>query len=529
MAVLLGQHLTLPLLSSGRAKADAFGHVQTHKKRHRRSAVSQFRPLAPADQPAVARCITAWQGLLALPPIVSKIMTLISSGRSTTFKLIVLGILSLLLLIPLSLIYGLVQERAGLARQAEDRIAAGWGREQNVLMPMLHFEYFRDTVNKDLEVTRERLERLLSPAQAQVRAKLTVETRKLGIYALPIYSAQVRIEGAFAPDLVTESIASADGWQLTQVSLLLSPGDLTGLREIRDLAVGGVAAQLKPTPERWDLIESVENYSSRSRPVLAAVIPWDNSAPVATLAFKMELELAGARALNFVPNAAEFAVAIQGDWPHPGFAGGVLPRTREVSDAGFSADWRLLDLSTGIPSVITGSDAIGAWGAQSVGVALVEPGGLYQQNERSAKYGVLVLALTMAALFLTEVLVGVRLHPFHYALVGLALAVFYLLLLAVSEHLSFVAAYLIAAGSVVLMVGGYCAAVLGGWTRGLLSGAVLTTLYGFMLVLIRAEELSLLLGAIGLAALLAAAMYLTRRLDWYSASPAELPDSGAKL
>ena len=114
---------------------------------------------------------------------------------------------------------------------------------------------------------------------------------------------------------------------------------------------------------------------------------------------------------------------------------------------------------------------------------------------------------------------GVRLHPFHYALVGLALAVFYLLLLALSEHIGFVSAYLLAAGAVVAMVGGYSAAVLQGWLRGLLGGGVLAGLYGFLLVLIQAEELSLLLGAIGLALLLATAMYLTRRLDWYSAAP----------
>jgi inner membrane protein len=437
-------------------------------------------------------------------------------GSSTTFKLFVLGMLSLLLLIPLGLIHDLVQERAGMARQAEDRIAAGWGREQQLLLPMLRFEYFRDRVDKDGVVTRERRQRLLSPASAQVAATLGVETRKLGIHALPIYTAQVRIEGRFQPPLVLAGLDDPDSWTLQQISLAFAPGDLTGLREIRRFDVGAVDLQLKPSTERWNLQSN--DHASSARPVLAGVLA-PAMAAAASLPFQVELELAGARAFDVIPNAAEFAVAIAGDWPHPGFAGGALPRQREISDAGFSADWRLMDLSTGIPAVIGAPDALAGWGAQAVGVALVEPGGLYQQNERSAKYGILVLALTMAALFLTEVLVGVRLHPFHYALVGLALAVFYLLLLALSEHLGFVAAYLMAAGAVVVMVGGYSAAVLGGWVRGGLSAAVLATLYGFLLVLIRAEELSLLLGAIGLAVLLAAAMFLTRRLDWYSAGP----------
>ena len=447
-------------------------------------------------------------------------MSRIALGTSTTFKLFVLGILSLLLLIPLGLIYDLVQERAGLARQAEERIAAGWGREQQLLLPMLRFEYFRDRVDKEGTLVRERRERLLSASSASVKATLKVETRKLGIHALPIYAAKIEIDGSYLPQLATADLDEPDSWTLQQLSLLFAPGDLTGLREIRRFDVAGVDLKLKPTAERWTL--QANEYTQSQRPVLAGVLP---PASLATdrLPFAVELELAGARALDFIPNAAEFAVAISGDWPHPGFAGGVLPRQREVGDAGFSADWRLLDLSTGMPSVISSAEAISGWGQQAVGVALVEPGGLYQQNERSAKYGILVLALTMAALFLTEVLVGVRLHPFHYALVGLALAVFYLLLLALSEHVGFVAAYLLAAAAVVAMVGGYSAAVLRGWGRGALSASVLATLYGFLLVLIRAEELSLLLGAIGLAALLATAMYLTRRLDWYSAGPAEQP------
>ena len=451
-------------------------------------------------------------------------MTRTALTSSTTFKLFVLGALSLLLLIPLSLIYGLVQERAGLARQAEDRIAAGWGREQNVLLPMLRFEYTRERSNKDLEVIREHRAQQISPVDAKVHASLRAETRQLGIYALPIYTAQVKINGHFDRGLVHQTLEEADGWVLQQVSLLFAPGDLTGLREIRKLSVDGQSIQLKPSAERWNLGRTPQGDSHVARPVLSALVDWDPEA-TGLVPLTLELELAGARALNVVPNAAEFELALDGDWPHPGFAGGALPRQREISDQGFHADWRLLDLSTGIPSSIGDAEAMYSWGEHAVGVALVEPGGVYQQNERSAKYGILVLALTMAALFLTEVLVGVRLHPFHYALVGLALAVFYLLLLALSEHVGFVAAYLMAAGAVIAMIGGYSAAVLQGWLRGLLGGGVLAALYGFLLVLIQAEELSLLLGAIGLALLLATAMYLTRRLDWYSAAPEASTDS----
>lgn len=444
-------------------------------------------------------------------------MSRFALASSTTFKLFVLGVLSLLLLIPLGLVYDLVQERASLAHEAEDRIAAGWGREQSLLLPLLRFEFYRDhPVDKDKQVVRERSTRWLTPAQASVDARLRIETRRIGLYALPIYTSQLRIDGRFDPALARADLDEPETWTLQQLTLQFAPGDLTGLRAVQRAELAGAALALKPSSERW-LVGS-PYQSPENRAVLSAPL---TLAPdeAAVLPFEIELELAGARKLDFVPNAAEFAVDVEGDWPHPGFAGGALPREREVRADGFSAGWRLLDLSTGIPSVLASLDALSGWNSLAVGVTLVEPAGLYQQNERSAKYGILVLALTMAALFLTEVLVGVRLHPFHYALVGLALAVFYLLLLALSEHVGFVIAYLAAAASVIAMVGGYSAAVLKGWGRGAIGASVLATLYGFLLVLIRAEELSLLLGAIGLALLLAAAMYLTRRLDWYSAAP----------
>lgn len=438
---------------------------------------------------------------------------------STSFKLFLLGALSLLLLIPLTLIYGLVQERASLAREAQARIAAGWGGQQSVLLPMVRLSYQRDRV-KEGETVREYAEQLWSPVDAAVQAQLSVETRALGIYELPIYTAQVAISGQYALPALNDQ-PDADGWRLDEVMLVFAPGDLTGLREVQALTVGGQTLTLKPTAIRWAVGHN-EDYGAPARPVLGAPIDWRTLSGNAQ-AFELKMELAGAEILQFIPNAASFELKLGGDWPHPGFAGGMLPREREVRSDGFNADWRLLDLSTGLPTMINGSSDLAGWGKLAVGVSLQEPGGLYQQNERSAKYGVLVLALTLAALFLTEVLLGVRLHPFHYALVGLALAVFYLLLLALSEHIGFLYAYLCAAGIVVLMVGGYSAAVLRGWSRGALSAVMLAVLYGFLLVLIRAEELSLLLGALGLTTLLAVAMYLTRRFDWYS--PAPTPDS----
>lgn len=442
---------------------------------------------------------------------------------STTAKLFLLALLGLLLLIPLAMVHALVQERASLAREAEGRIAAGWGGEQRLLLPMLRLDYVAERIGKDGELLRERAQHWLAPVRAEVEAGLEVESRRLGIHALPVYRADLKLHGAFDTAESQARLDPSREWNLVQASLLFAPGDLTGLREIQTAKVGGRPVALRPSPLRLPVSQA--GWSQRdmhSRPLLLAEI----EAPAGgELGFELKLELAGARELQVIPNSADVLLRVAGDWPHPGFAGGMLPRQRAVGEAGFEAEWKLLDISTGMPTLLESSEAMQGWASTAVGVRLVEPGGLYQQNDRSAKYGALLLALTILALFLSEVLVRVRLHPFHYALIGMALALFYLLLLALSEHLGFVLAWLLAAAMVVLMVGGYATAVLGGWRRGLLAGGLLTTMYGFLYVLIQAEELSLLLGALGLALLLALTMYLTRRFDWYSAAPLQRSES----
>ncbi len=432
---------------------------------------------------------------------------------STTFKLFALGALALLLLIPLGMVHDLVRERAGLAEEAESRIAAGWGGAQVLMMPMLQVQLSR-TVADGEKLRIERTQRLLSPEFARLEASLRTELRSLGIHSLPVYASQVRIEGRFEPARLRQDLQQPEQWSVDRVDLMFAPGDLTGLQRLDPVSIGENQLTLAPSGWRWPIPGSA---GQDVRSVLAGTLA--PAALEAALPFRIDMELAGSRTLAVIPNAGSFEQVLQGDWPHPGFSGGLLPREREVGESGFQATWRTHVLSNGLPLVLAGADSLGDWSLKSIGVHLVEPGGLYQQNERSTKYSILVLALTLLGLFLAEVLAGIRLHPFHYLLVGLALAVFYLLLLALSEHIGFLAAYASAAATVAAMVGGYGGAVLGGWRQGLLAGALLGALYGFLLILIRSEEAALLLGAIGLTLLLAATMYLTRRIDWFAAAP----------
>jgi len=232
------------------------------------------------------------------------------------------------------------------------------------------------------------------------------------------------------------------------------------------------------------------------------------SAAPARLDFSFSLELGGSEAFAIQPLGGDTAVAMRADWPHPSFQGQFLPLRHELGAAGFSAQWKV--------------SRYAAQDKEQLAVSFVEPAGLYQQLERASKYGFLFIGLTFAAFLLLELLRRLAIHPIQYALVGLALAMFFLLLTALSEHIAFGAAYAAATAACVSLVSAYLVRVLGSARIGLAFGAALAAVYAMLYALLRAEDYSLLGGALLLFGLLAAVMIATRRVDWYalSAKPA---------
>jgi inner membrane protein len=209
-------------------------------------------------------------------------------------------------------------------------------------------------------------------------------------------------------------------------------------------------------------------------------------------------------------------------WPDPSFHGAFLPAERHVEGKGFDAHWQVLDLNRSFGQHWTQDDYHGkpSFSTAAFGVGLYQPVSLYQQNERAGKYGVLFIALTFVAFFLFEVLKKLRVHPVQYLLVGLALTTFYVVLLALSEQVGFAWAYLAAAAAVVLLVSGYAASVLRTWRGGIVLGGTMTLVYGLLYGLVVSEQYSLLMGAVALLAVVAALMFLTRKVDWYAATAA---------
>jgi inner membrane protein len=433
--------------------------------------------------------------------------------RSVLLRLFVIGFLMLGLLIPLVMISSLVGERKGRRAEAAQEIAARWGRQQQVAGPVVVVPFqvlvLSDNANQPPRLVRETAYFL--PDELKVEAKLEPERRRRGIFEVVVYRTQLRVSGRVAPpDLAALGIQEG-AIVRGEAKLELGFPDLRGIDSSLAWKLDG-----RPLPPVATTGSRVVGASALASP-LPDLGSWLAGKP---LTFELEIPLRGSEAIRFLPLGRATAVTVASPWPSPSFQGAFLPEERTVSPAGFTARWQVSELGRGFgQSFRTDRDdwqaILGALSASSFGVDLYQPVDGYQQTERALKYGVLFLALTFLAFFLFEVFFPLTLHPVHYLFVGLALCLFYVLLLALSEHTPFGLAYGVAAGAVVLLLGGYSAAILGARSRALGLAGALAGLYGYLWVLLQAEDYALLLGAGALFVLLALAMYLTRRVDWY--------------
>jgi inner membrane protein len=357
--------------------------------------------------------------------------------------------------------------------------------------------------------TVEQREYLLAD-RAAIGAKLAPELRRYGIYETAVYTADMTIEGRFrASDIAALAAPGAEPqWQRAELRVPIA--DVRGIRRVSSLHFGEGELAFGPGTDGVGGI-----------PAISAPAPIDPAALAEQIPFSFTMTLAGTERFAVLPLARETDLHAQSTWPDPGFDGAFLPATRRVGANGFEAEWQVLDLNRALAQRWREGESVdSALTASAFGITLTQPAGSYQQNVRAGKYGVLFIALTFVAFFLFEVLRGLRVHPVQYLLVGLALATFYVVLLAVSEQIGFALAYVLAAAAVVAMVGGYAGVVLAQRRAGILLGALLALIYALLYGLVVSEDYALLMGSLALLAAIAALMYVTRRVNWYAMGPA---------
>jgi inner membrane protein len=425
--------------------------------------------------------------------------------QGATFKVLGIAFLAFLMLIPLAQVNDLVREREGRAGEAKEQIAERWGASQLVGAPVLVVPVRRQVMQDKTLTTVEEREYLLAD-RAAIGAKLAPELRRYGIYETAVYTADMKIEGRFRASDIAALAAPGLEPQWQRAELRVPVADVRGIRRVSSLHLGEGELAFGPGTDGVGGIAAI-----------SAPAPIDPAALGAEIPFSFAMTLAGTERFAVLPLARETDLHAQSPWPDPGFDGAFLPATRRVDANGFEAEWQVLDLNRALAQRWReGENVNNALTGSAFGITLTQPAGSYQQNVRAGKYGVLFIALTFVAFFLFEVLRGLRVHPVQYLLVGIALATFYVVLLALSEQVGFALAYALAAAAVVAIVGGYAGVVLAERRAGLMLGALLALIYALLYGLVASEDYALLMGSLALLAAIAALMYLTRRVNWYA-------------
>jgi inner membrane protein len=442
---------------------------------------------------------------------------------SVTVKLLFVGFLVLLLLIPMGMIESVIYERNHLYVAAKQDIMNAWGREQTIGGPILTLPYRSAyTDDKGIKRVRQALAHLL-PEKLSVRGHLDTQTRYRGIYQVPVYTANLKLSGRFAaPAIARLGINPRDvDWDEAYLSVAIA--DARGIKDPMTLHSNLSGGNFEPGGIK------VRGFDPQ---VIVPVTELNSSGVPSDIQFEFQLKLSGTEKLAFLPVADRTEVLLTSTWPSPSFVGAYLPERRDIDAEGFTAKWKVLHLGRSYPGEWRDGEIPAERIADSAfGVNLFIPVSTYQKSTRAAKYAVLFIGLSFLAYFMFEIFGNLRLHPFQYLLVGFANCLFYLLLLSLSEHTSFILAYTLSAAASTTLVAGYSVSILGNRSKALTMLLLLTGLYTFLYVTLRAEQYAMLIGAIALFAILAAVMYLTRRLDWYRVSlgfATDWPQPGAR-
>ena len=446
--------------------------------------------------------------------------------RSPGFKLFLTIVVGLVLTIPLFSVWLLVYDRQSQSEEAARSITEGWGGPQAITGPVLVIPYRASATETVVEngqsVTRSRdvtRSLTLAPEAAELSTDVRPEVRKRAIYEAVVYDARVqgRARFAFPPDLAGSGVDLSQ-MDLARAELRFGLSDPRGLGANPRVTVGGRPLRLQPG-----------GGSGGGRGFFAWV---DATAMTGQpLAVDYAYDFRGNAALSLAPLAGDTRWTVKSSWPHPSFGGAFLPGERRVGVRGFEATYRVGNLALGKSLVSTSDSGVSAsppppsrhmadvaaqadGSLQTAEISLIQPVDLYSQVNRAVKYGFLFIGFTFLALLMFDVIGGVRVSPVEYLLMGAALILFFVLLLAFAEVIGFTPAYVVASGAIAGLNTAYSAAILGSWRRAAFIGGLLAGLYAILYILLSLEAFSLLIGSLLLFAALAGVMYATRRIDW---------------
>jgi inner membrane protein len=430
-----------------------------------------------------------------------------AAGFEATKRAVFLGLLMLVLLIPLSMIEDLVTERENRKLEVDSEITSQWGGPQTILGPVLvvPYRYISEAGDSASGAPRMGTSQLyFLPKHLGIATDMKTERRAKSIYQVLVYGGTAKLTGDFAGLAKPRADVAPEMIDWNAAKILIGIADPSA---IRGLTIA-IADQASVAEDALQRDAGLSSSLALAAPLTAA----DVGKP---LAFSIAIDFRGSAALRFAPIADVTSIKLKADWPHPDFSGRTLPDERTITETGFDATWSLGALTRGFPATwrLGEANPETLWNT-TVGVTFVEPGDVHQQTDRILKYGVLVIALTFATIFISGLFGGRKVHPIQYLMVGAALCLFYLLLLSLSEHIAFLHAYVIASTADIALIAWYA------WRTmsrklGYATAMILVAVQAYIYDLLQMDDYALLAGTVALFVALLAAMIVTRNIDWY--------------
>ena len=411
--------------------------------------------------------------------------------------------LILLLLIPLAMINGVMEERKQRSEQVSSEVATSWAGEQVVQGPLLTLPTSHGKYSNSM---------ILLPEKLTVTGSLKPNVRHRGIYNTTVYQGKLHVSGQFNLNELEQKGYSRKEVNWNQAHVTLGISDIKGIQKEPVLTWQNTTVRFNPGINPSDTTAFDKGMQAR--------VPLTSSASV--IPFEFDLDLNGSKTLSFLPVGKDNNFSIKAPWASPSFTGNFLPTQHSVNDQGFNAHWTISYFARSFPQVWmrSGEDYNfkGMLTQSQFGVSLISTVDFYQQCTRAVKYGVLFLVLSFVTVFLFEMLIKAKIHPFQYILVGCSLCLFYLLLISLAEIVGFLWAYILAALPTITMIALYTQSITQHTAKpmGRLMALLLGVLYTYLYILLQLEDYSLLMGSVGLFAVLGGIMFISRQIDWYN-------------
>lgn len=424
--------------------------------------------------------------------------------NSVMLKLITITILMLLLLIPSSMIQDVIQERQNLQQEAITDVSSKWANSQELNGPILTIPLLYE-FEKDDKLVETTVYHYILPKSLNVDGTLQPQKLRRGIYEVVVYDSEIKVDGTFNLEIDFDENHLKE-IQYEKAFLTIGFSDLRGIGNNINFKWANENLRVESGSKITDLVSSgITIYPKAIKSQLSKSID-----------FNFSVALQGSQDLTFIPVGGTTVVNLKSEWSSPSFKGNFLPKNRELDEAGFNANWNVLELNRNYPQSWSGRSMKEKLDASAFGVNLFNEIDDYKKSQRSAKYSVMTIALTFLVFFLVEVINKKRIHPFQYILVGLALCLFYILLVSISEHSNFDLAYAISTFGIVGMISFYALYIIKARKLVIILVLTLIGIYGFVYVTLQLADYSLLIGSIGLSVILGLTMYFTRKIDWYN-------------